>query len=496
MRRLRITQMKFATHGLALMIGCAIALVLKDNFPKGKDSSGADATGGLRKQGKAGLVWLDDSLRAIREEAVRSNAAEATQAPEVFEEPMTIAGFLRDERIRADEDRKLAIEAVDEILADSEKYRDLSDFPAAIRGCKRDPFSDDLLPIFTAWLNKAPDAALAELARNWKLQESYRLSSLLERKYGRSWLEKQVKSDECPYRLRKAMAVEWGRWLGWDGGLEDFLGVCQSVSDPALKDLLVSAFAASWPRDSPENTGRILRDDASPEPQPLLLDRWSPMVNGCFGSFPMVEGMANEWLDQVKHSNPLYSAPERKIVDEPPPDKTGDDKPEDPEVIFKNSLPDVVSKAIDEGTDLAALFGENRISREEFLSELTRRIPGSERHPEELEREAWGRIAEKADPKRVASWAAELAAPEDIDGLLRAIPYSKHDPRHHWRLGLYRELAAASNGAELTQYLSSRAKESFQIWDGISPSVAAAWLDSLPTNDRLRMDLEKGRESP
>lgn len=494
MKPVRLVPLKLASHGLALLIGCSVALALKDDLMT-TDTDPNSASEGIARSSRnntTATAWLDESLKTIRKAS--------TDDPIVPVKISTIEEFLRENREDAEIERKEISDAINGCIAESSKYANLTNPLHAIRRSmlSSDPDANPAA-IFSAWLDKDPDAALAELSRNWKLQGTSYLSSLLERRFGKEWLKQQVLSDESPYRLRKILAERLGQNLGWDSGLEGFMDVYDSIPDSRLKLQLTNAFSYSWPKESPEATSKFLKERVSPELRDYLLSSWSPMNFGCGmgGSFiPMPESAAGNWLDQVKQAISPEPAPlEVAVPDEPVLPAIQDDSDEDE---FLSSLSSKVSIAIDEGSDLVELFSEGKISRENLLSELTLRIPGSEAYPNKLSRIAWEKIADRSDPVEVAAWATKLGNAQELEEVVINNFFSCNltDPRMVHRLSLYRELAPFLSEGNSSSTFFRWAIQSFETWKSVSPATAMDWRNSLQANDRLRQALEKGEDEP
>ncbi|MEO5716193.1 MAG: hypothetical protein ABIT37_22120 [Luteolibacter sp.] len=503
--------MKLVSHGLALLIGCSIGMAWIGDFKPVEHA--LDTPSGVPASSAANTVmataWLDDSLKSVREKA-------ATEEQEL-KKPLTMAELLRQSRIKADAERKEYSDEVDQIIAAAPGYAHEPDPAQAIRRNMADPWEEShVLQIFQAWLDKDQDAALAELGRNWKLQERDDLVRLLERKFGREWLKREILDEEVGYRLRKNLASQWGRNLAWDEGLESFVKNHNSIPDAELRSWFAISFSGSWPLEDPETTGRILEQKAPPELRKSLLASWAPIPElgssgfiGCGGGMPPSYA-TREWFDRVRRSMPSEHADVEQQV-EPVVEtrkialsdqsldqrigkriKAGDNREE----AVKHSLPEMIFAKMGEGTDLETLFGEKRISREEMLSELTRRIPGSEAFPKELERAAWGEVSSSADPEEVASWGAKLSDREKGSALLDSALARLNDPRMSRRLNLYRAIASGMPDGDMPASVCTNAAIAFGSWVEISPAAAKAWRDSLPETDRLRQTLEKGKDAP
>ena len=60
-------------------------------------------------------------------------------------------------------------------------------------------------------------------------------------------MAQQVREDNLPYRMRRAIASGLASHLAWDASLAGFLTCYQTIPDPELKDLFWRRFAEEWP---------------------------------------------------------------------------------------------------------------------------------------------------------------------------------------------------------------------------------------------------------
>lgn len=512
---LECTQMKpsprrypmLLTHGAAILVGCLVGKILvggaTSTVPPYQNTTRPTARPSAMEISAA---WLDESLREVRAE---NAPAETTQ-----QAPLTIPELLKKCREEADAERKECNDRVDAIVKESARYANEPDPLAAIRRNMHagDSENDHSLAIFQAWLDKDLETALAELGRNWRLSQDTDIPLLLERKLGRDWLKRQIEGDRTPYRLRTGLTGSLGRNLAWEGDLEGLLKQYDSISDPALKLRLIDSFSWSWPLDDPLLTARLLRQ-GSESARDGLMDRLTPPVElvSQSGSFPV--GPASpptcatwEWFD-VLHAelNPGSrlaepdgpAIPEKGVTEKFLFEATSFDEAvslglkagDTHEAAVKKALEIQVGGAMSEGTDLEELYGEGRITRSEFLAELTRRIPGAEAFPEALEREAWRRTSMTSDAKQVRAWAAELSKQgEGSELLLDAVPSTNpyEDPRIPMRLSRYQIFTAELPEGPVLSKIRQREAQAWSRWNAVSPSRAGAWRDSLAADDRLR----------
>jgi hypothetical protein len=494
------------THGAAILLGCLAGKILLGDTTSSATPARNSARSAVRSSSmETSSAWLDESLRKARAEKAKVETIQQTR--------LMIPKLLKKCREEADAERKEDGEWIDEIVENSIKYANEPDPAAAIRrhmraGNWRENHS---LEILQAWLDKDPEAALAELDRNWALQKEEDLAGLLERRFGRDWLTRQVEDDNAPYRLRTSLADGLGRDLAWEGGLDGLLHQYNSISDPALKMRLAYSFSESWPLDDPLVTARFMEKDVPSELRNCFLGRWKPPAEFGVGSssFPVGIGMpptyaTHEWFEQVRAAMNPESLPEDlrnpipQITDEmiqrrlriesleetvKSHIKSGDT----PEKAAERVLSSKVEAAIGEGTDLAELYGEGQMTRHEFLAELARRIPGSGSYPDTLERVAWKQTANGSDPKQVVAWAAELSQRRSMNDILENGMYSSNDPRMLSQLASYQDFSAAMNEGRSLVGIRREAVFAWLSWQEISPALAADWRNSLTEEDPLRV---------
>ncbi|MEO5912900.1 MAG: hypothetical protein ABIS50_01620 [Luteolibacter sp.] len=497
----------FASHGLALLIGGFGGLAILDNSKTAGNQNGTSTTKSVGAgANEMAETWIGDSLGKIREKNTEKELSPR--------KPLTMAEQLRANRVEAEKERKEYADQVDEILAEAPRYANEPDPAAAIRENMRAGRwqENHSMAIFQAWIDKDPEAALAELARNWKLQESEDIPLLLERKFGREWLAQQIGDDDAPYRFRNSALDAFARDLAWDGGLDGLLKAYNSIANPKMKLRLVYWFSWNWPLDDPAATARILSENVPVEMRNSLLDKWKPPTD--FGSsFPMNPStpfpyMSHEWYHQLCEAMAPGSLPDKFWN---PPPGTYDDKRETVSVspslsdsvetkmkaggtredAVKDTLSSMVWQAMEEGTDLGELYGEGKISRKELLEELSRRIPGSEMFPDALEGEAWRITATISDPRQAAEWTAALSKRGDMVSLLGSMSNASRDPRRKMRLEWNRIFAAGLETGPLSSQIQSEQVDNWSRWSAISPVAAAQWRDSLPEGDPLRAEIHK-----
>ncbi len=513
MKALENHRRALGTHALALLIGGCSALAVLDDAKLEENPGETPATCSTTDAAnRIAVAWIGDSLVRIRDKR--------TEKVEEPRKSLTMAEQLRANRVEAEEERKEYVDQVDEIIAEATRYANEPDPAEAIRESMRAGRWQDnhSMAIFQAWLDKDPKAALAELSRNWSLQESEDIALLLERKFGKEWLAQQIGDEDAPFRFRNSALDVHARDLAWDGGLDDLLKTYYSISDPEMKLRLVSGFCLSWPMDDPSTTAQFLSKDMPAEMRNLLLDRWKPPIPIGFSnsSFPVNASMphpymSHEWYDQLCSSLDPNLIPDRFRMQ-----TTGnyDDERETSSIpasladsvdakmkdgatredAVRTSFPSMVGQAMDVGTDLGELYGEGEISRKELVEELSRRIPGSEVFSGELEREAWRCTLINSDPQRAAEWTTDLSKRGDMKPLLGAALNPSRDPRGKMRLEWRRNFTAGLDAGRMLPMGQSDQVSDWKRWFAISPMTAVQWRDSLPSGDPLRAELRKVEE--
>lgn len=504
------------THVAAILLGSIGGKILLDFSSSPEPLARGMAS---RPVMDASSAWLNESLRSVRQEKAEHERKSR--------KPATLAEELRSNREKADQERREYEERVDLIVKSSAAHAREPDPAAAIRKKLRvDRWQDDQsLEIFQAWLDRDPEAALAELAGNWQLLEKEDIPMMLEREFGRQWLERQFADENAPYRLRLQLADGLGRNLAWDGGMDGLLKQYALISDPKLKMRLAAAFSGSWPLDDPGETARFLGRDMPVELRDELLDDWKPPDElGPLGSRG-ASFSAGVWMP------PAYSTGDwfEKLCDAMDPDllpedlkdptfvqtpETGRESESIGEGIRSNmgqgmtregavefTLLTMIAEVMGEGADLTELYGEGKISRSVLLQELNRRIPGGEKYPDELERQAWILTSVRSDPTQVMAWAKAVSISEEVKRywISNSMPFSR-DPRMKANLERFRTFAAAEADEKFQSMAHRGAFEAFQSWAAISPSAADAWRRSIPADGPLakaireKEELEKKRK--
>jgi hypothetical protein len=439
------------THGAAILLGCVGGKTLLSGGAMLSPPAGNSTPVSSRSSvGEISSKWIDLSLGEIREKTTKTEADA---------KPVTIAELLRRNRETADGDRKECEAEVDQIIRNSARYANESDFLAAIRRSIHGNLEDEHTgTIFQAWLDKDPAAALAELGRNWSLSDDSDIPSLLERKFGRAWVKQQVEDLGLPIRHRGNLADNLGRDLAWEGGLPALLEQYNAISDVETKQRLVGGFSWSWPLDDPLATGRFLA--AAPvEMREGLMHRLAPPAPFGLSGFPANSSMptpyvSREWFEKVRtviHPDSVdemvapisnaHSPASDSLADAV---KAGVTAGGNREGVVANVLYSKVRSAMGEGTDLGVLYSEGKMSRSELLQELTKRIHGAEAFPDILEREAWRATSMTSDSAESARWARELPEQEAENPLVPdgvGVSGTYGDPRIPLRLSRYQVFA-------------------------------------------------------
>lgn len=423
------------------------------------------------------------------------------------EKPATMKEFLTERRKDAEKCWRERNDEIDQIIAKARTMRGLSDPAAALRESQRpDGSHEDELAIFQHWLETDPEAVLSEMGRNWDLLERDYLAALLERKFGIDWMSGKIADDGTPYRLSTVLARELGMQIAQGKGLASLLDCYNSIPDPRLKIQMAWHFTFEWPLDEPTVVARFLSDEATPkELRDVLLEQWA---NPQYGPSEWVVEWMTELherlgLDAFVKSGSSYDGcgmggmdlGELLKASEARQSMTLDELVRD--CIKKGKSPDdavdeaVWSKmhdALNDGPDLIDRFGEGQVTREELLEALRRKIPGSDAHPDALERAVWARTAWTAEPQEVARWAAELSLRKNMDELLTQTFSSgsiSGDPRIPHRLARYRTVTQGMKEDRPRRLILGHAAWEWTRWQAVSPAMAESWLDGLPKSEPL-----------
>ena len=496
------------SHVGAFFLGIAVWLALRGTpSPEAQQPDEAPRYSRRQDAEAIGSAWVDARLRELRTNVGTSEKKAAT-----MEE------FLDENRKDTEESWRIKNEEIDQIFMEARSLRGVSDPVAALRAAQTgDAGYKKELVIFLHWLETDPDAGMAEMGRNWQLLERNYLPALLERKFGIDWMKAMVGDEESPYRLRTALARELGRQAAHGHGLAGLLGYYNAIPDPRHKIDMAWAFINEWPLDDPKAVAQFLSGNVPLELRELLFEEWESRPFGensseeiwirslhkelgmdpsdytvpSFGSFGYDAGAAMKLTEARK----LMSLEEvvRDIV------KEG----KNPQEAAGEAIRIKVHDALADGSNLIEMFGEGHMTREELLDEIRREIPGSDAHPEALEREVWSRAAWAAEPEVVARWAAELAQRGDMDELLSQAFVSGNiygDPRIPLRLARYRTVTQGLKDDRPRDRILHQAAYEWIRWQAVSPALAEAWLKKLPGNEpmyaaiRAEMEMERRRK--
>lgn len=441
-----------ASHVGAFLLGVAVWLALRGE--PSPDSTQPEEAAQLSQRADSAArasAWVDATLTKLRADGAAAERENARAA--------TMEEFLEENRKDSEKWGRKRNEEIDQIVREARSIRGISNPAAALRAAQMgDAAYVKELAIFLHWLETDPDAALAEIGRNWRLLEHEHLPALLERKFGIDWMSAKIADEETPYRLRTALARELGREAAQGQGLIGLLGYYNSIPDPRLKILMAWDFVNEWPLEDSREVARFLSGNVPKELRDLLMEEWKRLPYGENSweevwvrdllkgigldaseySVPSFSGSCGLGGMNLEASMKLWEARKSMTLDEVVRDciKEGSF----PQDAVGEAIRTKLHDALADGRNLIEMFGEGQLSREEMLDELHRKIPGSDAHTDALEREVWRRTAWAADPEEVARWAAELARRGDMDELLMQTfsGSSIHgDPRIPLRLARY-----------------------------------------------------------
>jgi hypothetical protein len=495
----------------ALLLGVAAGLAMRDEPPPAVSRQEEPTTIFQRSDADArASAWVDATFKKLR--------TDRAAADQDIPRPATMAEFLANGRADSEKWWRQRNEDLDQIVTQARAMRDLNDPVAALRDVRRsrDGYLKELV-IIQYWLEKDSEAALAEIGRNWQLLDLEYLPALLERKFGIDWMNAAIADATTPYRLRNALVRELGRQMAHGKGLDGLLTFYNSISDPRMKILMAWEFSHEWPLDDPKTVARFLKGNVPVELRELLIEHWKQLP---FQDDSWEEVWVRDFLEQLGMDGSDYVAPvgwyhgmnilESIKLQEARQSMTLDEVVNDC-VKQGSSQGDAVGEAIriklhdafGDGPDMIERFGEGQLTREELLTAIFQKIPGSDAHPDALEREVWRRSAWAAEPEEVSQWAAELARRGDIDELLTGAFTSSNiygDPRIPHRLIRYRIVTQGLTDGRPLQLILHQAAYEWTRWQTVSPQAAEAWLKKLPSNEpmhqviRARAALERQRK--
>ena len=499
------TPAKFLSHGLAIIIGGVIGLLA---FPRGGRSGGMESptTTGDTKSDIGPRV--DRIIFKMREHEKQIRSRDGLQT-------LTAADLLKHlrketSRKRGNSDARLA-----EISIAAKGFRNLEDPAAEIATAfRRDPTEIRVWAVFQSWLEQDPDAALGHLRRNWRMLDDRETAALLlERQLGRKWLQATLNEASTPRRMKRMLAAGLGRSLAWNDGLAEALAQWRAVNDSGMAESMMEAFVHEWPLDDPSKVADALAADIPKELRTKLIQSWVPAdrldpFSDTF--FVFREGIASaDWFIRLREALPKewitedlseISADEVKNRE---PDKA-DLSTTVAERISRAANPEyaptsVVREKVDEAFKLhptiIGQFAEGRLSKEQLLAELRRKIPGADAYPVELELTAWWVAASGLAPDTLMKWAGDLP-----DSPLRASIIESGiddcvgaDPRCRQALERVRFFFGANGPtAKLrdSAILTGKVSRLWQTWICLSPDDAVRWRLGLPADDPVRMELD------
>lgn len=502
------------THGAAILLGFGAWLGMVWNRREACAKQTEIAAPLPRPHGsEAASAWIEDSLRKARE-----NEAEEQEHKE--QKPGTLAELLKQNREKAEASRKQLSERVERIVRAAQHHPGEADPASAIcvairasSGRIGEP-DDSALVIVQAWLDRNPDGVLTELGRNCGLLREKAIPAMLERKFGRKWMLRQIGDDGISFRLRTALTSGLGSQIAALEGFSELLQHYNLIADLRLKTTLVSGFAEAWPMDEPAVTARFLTSEAPVELRNQLLAHLERRPNDSDHEWfeKLCDAMGPDCVPERYRKRTAPPEPERSeplsstaSIDQVIDVRMKDGMPRDKAAEY--AISSKLSQVMDEGTDLMELYGEGRISRRELLEELGRRVPEAESYPEALERAAWAQTAMASEPQQVLAWAADLSKRGEIEDLMeKAFTSSSmfEDPRILQRVAHLQNIASRLSDGPLQSRVRDCAAYQWSDWSDISPATAEAWKDALPADDPLRAVLSgkaaarqrEGKESP
>lgn len=255
----------------AFLLGVAVWLVLRgEPSPDPKQPEEAARFPQRPDSAARASAWVDARLRELLTNVVTSE-----------KKATTMEEFLDENRKDSEKWWRERNEEIDRIVRDARSKRGISDPAAALRAAQTgDAGNLKELAIFLHWLETDPDAALAEMGRNWHLLEREYLPALLERKFGIDWMSAKIADEEAPYRLRTALARELGREAAQGQGLAGLLKYYNSIPDPRLKILMAWDFVNEWPIEDSRVVARFLSGNVPKQLRELLIVKWKYLPYG------------------------------------------------------------------------------------------------------------------------------------------------------------------------------------------------------------------------
>ena len=482
-----------ASHGFVLAIGLLGGLVLLDRhgLEPGRLASTPRPPAPSAHARAVAAAWLDQALAKVTADRKESNHF-------LDREKLPIPELLKQIRRDSKEERAETSQRVDAIVNASSRYLDQPDPAAAMRDAQKNPTAENIdtaLAIFHAWRERDPEAALASLGSNWHLLGFCDTTpALLEHEFGRDWMAQQVREDNLPYRMRRAITSGLASHLAWDAGLAGFLTCYQTIPDPELKDLFWRRFAQEWPLDDPLEVVSILTNNCPPALRDKLLHQWAPPESPFSNHSLETTNVTVEWFKQVRGgldpslvpeairnneckpwwSNPFGIAlPEPKSLEEAIHSNLTEEASKPKEI--EHAMTRMVEQAIQQNPGLAEPYLTGGATRREWLDQLRQAIPGADAYPQALEQAAWRTTAGRSDPQQLMAWAAELSKQDGFNDMFREV------------------VAPRSMSKEDRDELR---KQWFEEWGRRDPVGLFAYLDQCavwPESLRLPSDLARSR---
>jgi hypothetical protein len=465
-------------------------------------------------------AWFDQALAKVKADHEETSSFSDR-------EKLPIPELLKQYRRELEEERAEVNLRLDAIVNASSRYRDHPDPAAAMRTALKnqtDEGTNTALAIFHAWRERDLDAALACLARSWRLlDELYTTSALLEREFGRDWMAQQLRDDKLPYRMRRTIANGLATHFAWDAGLAGFITCYQTITDPELKDRFWERFADEWRLQDPPEVARILANDCPAAVRDKLLNDWAP-PQGTFSDFSFhppdpATYVTVEWFKQVRGALDPSLVPEAIRDNECKPwwlELLPVAKPEPASLdeTIKSNLTDGASKpkaigdamsrmveqAIQQTPGLAEPYLTGGATRRDLLDQLCQAIPGADAYPQALEQAAWRATAGRSDPRQLMEWAAELSKQDGFNGLFREAVVPDYggnaDPRGSHLLERLQIIVAAVTDTKTEADIRWRQQRTWENWRELAPRPALAWRDALHPDDPLRAKLTDPKKKP
>lgn len=445
----------------AFLLGVAVWLVLRgEPSPDPKQPEEAARFPQRLDSAARASAWVDATLTKLRADGAAAER-ENTRAA-------TMEEFLGENRKDSEKWWRERNEEIDRIVRDARSMRGISYPAAALRAAQTgDAGNLKELAIFLHWLETDPDAALAEMGRNWHLLEREYLPALLERKFGIDWMSAKIADEEAPYRLRTALARELGREAAQGQGLAGLLGYYNSIPDPRLKILMAWDFVNEWPIEDSREVARFLLGNVPKELRELLMENWKYLP---YGENSWEEVWVRDLLEELGMDASSY-------------------------VVF--------SPGMEYGMDLEAVLKRQEARKSMALDEVVRDCIKEGSSPQDAVGEA---IRTKlhdalADGRNLIEmfWEGHLSRDELL--IQAFTPGNIHgDPRIQLRLARYRAVTQGLKEDRPRDRILNQAAYEWIRWQAVSPVDAETWMKTLPQDEpvyaeiRAREALERRRK--